>query len=391
MSKNVLKTGKATGSQVKRHNRQLLLRAVYNGLAGNRAALAQETGLTKPAVSDLVAELIDDGLLVEEGFGESTDSGGKRPRLLKFVSAARQVIGVSITGDVILGVLANLDGKVIAEHSCPLIAVEENQILPTLNAVINGLVAQLSAPLLCIGVGISAVVDEDKGLVRFAPHFGWNDVPLAKLLSNYRVPIYISDSTELAALAQYAFGSIENAPNLATVLVSDSVGVGLVIEDLSYQTGSDIGHLIFFPAGDRPQSQRPLEDFLCWYDVRQRTHELSADYGSEFLQSNDLTYLHIHQALVDNDPAALALQTELVTYLAQIFAWIIALHRPNHISLAGPIADLGESFLSHVVEKTRQFVLPELVQATAFSVDNTPNLVAIGAAAKSIQSEIGLV
>ncbi|MBC7813326.1 MAG: ROK family transcriptional regulator [Burkholderiales bacterium] len=387
----MLKTGKATGSQVKRHNRQLLLRAVYNGIAGNRAALAQETGLTKPAVSDLVAELIDDGLLVEEGFGESTDSGGKRPRLLKFVPTARQVIGVSITGDLILGVLTNLDGKVIAEHSCPLIAGDEDQFFPTLNAVINGLMAQLSAPLLCIGIGIAAVVDEDEGLIRYAPHFGWNDVPLAHLLSNYRVPVYISDSTELAAMAQYAFGSVENAASLATVLVGDSVGVGLVIGDLTYHTGSDIGHLIFFSAGNRHQTQGPLEDFLCWYDVRRRAYELSRDYSSDLLLNSGLTYLHIRQALVDSDAAALALQEELTTYLAQIFAWIIALHRPDHISLAGSIADLGEPFLNHIVNKTRQFVLPELVQATTFSVDSTPNLVAIGAAAKSIQSEIGLI
>ena len=36
---------KATHGQLRQHNRELLLRAVYNGVADNRAALAMETGL----------------------------------------------------------------------------------------------------------------------------------------------------------------------------------------------------------------------------------------------------------------------------------------------------------------------------------------------------------
>ena len=70
-----MKPLKATREQIRQHNRQLLLRAVYTGLADNRAALAVETGLAKPTVSDLIGELIAEGLLVESGRGES--SGGK--------------------------------------------------------------------------------------------------------------------------------------------------------------------------------------------------------------------------------------------------------------------------------------------------------------------------
>ena len=81
----LMKPKKATREQLKRHNRQLLLRAVYYDLADNRAALAQMTGLAKPTVSDLIAELMEEGLLEEGGLGESTDIGGKRPTLIKFV------------------------------------------------------------------------------------------------------------------------------------------------------------------------------------------------------------------------------------------------------------------------------------------------------------------
>src|SRR5690554_3984227 len=107
---------KATPSQLRDHNRQLLLRAIYTGQAATRVALAQQTGLAKPTVSEVIAELIDLGLLVEEGRGPSTEGGGKRPRLLRFVPTSRQVIGLSITDERVLGALAFLDGRTVAQH-----------------------------------------------------------------------------------------------------------------------------------------------------------------------------------------------------------------------------------------------------------------------------------
>ena len=154
-----MKPLKATREQIRQHNRQLLLRAVYTGLADNRAALAAETGLAKPTVSDLIGELIAEGLLVESGRGESTDSGGKRPTLIKFVPNARQVIGVSLDNGRAFGVLSNLAGQVIAQHYDELDNAQGDEAAAILIDVINGLVAQLDAPLLCIGVGVPGVVD----------------------------------------------------------------------------------------------------------------------------------------------------------------------------------------------------------------------------------------
>jgi hypothetical protein len=85
------------------------------------------------------------------------------------------------------------------------------------------------------------------------------------------------------------------------------------------------------------------------------------------------------------------LQEELGGYLAQIFSWVITLMRPEHISLAGAIADLGESLLDCAVAKTRELILPDLMDSVSFSLDNSSNLVAIGAVAQTLQQELGLV
>jgi hypothetical protein len=86
----------------------------------------------------------------------------------------------------------------------------------------------------------------------------------------------------------------------------------------------------------------------------------------------------------------LTLCDELSTRIAQIFAWAITLLRPQHLSLAGAIAALGEDFLQLVTRKTATLILPDLIETMTFSIDETENLVAIGAAAKAVDLELGI-
>jgi predicted NBD/HSP70 family sugar kinase len=381
---------KATHGQLRRENRQLLLRAVYSGVANSRADLAHETGLAKPTVSDLIGTLIDEGYLVETGFGQSTDEGGKRPRLLEFVAEARHIIGLSLKAEQVFGVLANLDGHVVVQHYKNLNGEQGEALLSIVREVINGLIAQLHAPLLCIGVGVPGLVDNINGIVKDAPYLNWQNVPLANMLTrDYNVPVYIANSTELASMAQFAFGNVQDALNLATVLVDDSVGVGFVLDGAAYHGGGEIGQLRVASGTDNQLSH--LEAFLGWRYVKQRAMPLFAHYQHAHLPGDDLTYLHIRKGVADNLPEAVALQDQMAEQLAEIFAWVIATLRPDHISIAGSIADMGHSLLDCAIEKTRARFLTDLVSPVTFSLDSSRNLVAIGAVAQTLQKELGVI
>ncbi|MBI1257136.1 MAG: ROK family protein [Chloroflexi bacterium] len=382
-----MKPLKATREQIRQHNRQLLLRAVATGLADNRAALAAETGLAKPTVSDLIGELITEGLLVESGRGESTDSGGKRPTLIKFVPNARQVIGVSLDNGRAFGVLSNLSGQVIAQHYDELENAQGDEAADILSDVINGLVAQLDAPLLCIGVGVPGVVDVQNGLVADSPPLGWTNYGLVERLSRqYAVPVYTGNSAELTALAQYAFGlnSDDDSSKLVTVLVTNSVEVGITLDGTAYHQGGDI-------SGLRDAGRERLDALLGWQAVQQRTAELRAQQQDSLLPQNGLTYMHIHYAAMNGDAAAQHLCDELSTHLAQIAAWIVSLLRPDHVSLAGPIVNLGEPFLSQVIAKTEAMLWPKVIHPVKFSLAYSGNLSAIGAAALALHQELDIL
>jgi predicted NBD/HSP70 family sugar kinase len=382
-----MKPVKATREQLKRHNRQLLLRAVYYDLANSRAALAQMTGLAKPTVSDLIAELIDEGLLEEGGLGESTDIGGKRPTLIQFVPDARHVIGISLDTSRAYGVLSNLSGQIIARHYADLDTERGDEVLALLMDVINGLIAQLDAPLLCIGVGVPGVVDNEAGIVRQSEHLGWQELPLVEILSDhYNVPIYIGNNSELIAIAQFAFGTDGEtaAQNLVTLFVNDSVEIGVAWQGAAYHHGGDIGSLHL------SDSQR-LDRLLGWEYVQARHAELRRKYADTMLPEHDLTYMHLRYGAANGDGLALALLEELSSYLAQLVAWVTGTLRPDHISLVGPIVNLGETFLEEVARKAETLLSPSLIQNVTFSLGYSPNMSAIGAAAYAIQKELDLI
>jgi predicted NBD/HSP70 family sugar kinase len=382
-----MKPLKATREQIRQHNRQLLLRAVYTGLADNRAALAAETGLAKPTVSDLIGELIQEGLLVESGRGESTEIGGKRPTLIKFVPNARQVIGVSLDNGRAFGVLCNLAGQVIAQHYDELGSAQGDEAAAVLTDVINGLVAQLDAPLLCVGIGVPGVVDAGDGVIADSPPLGWTNYALVERLTrHYNVPVYTGSSAELTALAQYAFGldSDDDSTRLVTVLVTNSVEVGITLDGTAYHQGGDISTL-----SEGNSDSLRLDERLGWGAVQQRAAVLRTP-GS-LLPENGLTYMHIHYAAVNGDAAAQQLCDELSTDLARIMAWIVGLLRPDHVSLAGPIVNLGDEFLSAVVARTKALLWSKVVDPVDFSLAYSGNLSAIGAAALALHHELDIL
>lgn len=392
---------KATREGLKEHNRRLILRYVYSGEATNRAALASFTGLAKPTVSDIVGDLIQEGLLVEEGLGESTESGGKRPILLRFEPTVRQIIGISIDGVRVSGVLANLDGHVVVRHYAYLNGATGDDALTITKQVINALKAQLDAPLLCIVVGTSGIISTNAKIVRVSHGLGWHEYPLAELLEKtYKTSVYVGNNTELAAraasLAQDSTvlvsdeGEIaprededhEGARSLVTILVSTSVEIGIAFRGTVYHHSGDLGFLRV-----SQQADQPLVAFLGREAIQRRVRTLP---NAEHL-IKDFSYLSLQYGYSMNDSACLILYEELAKHLAQIFAWVAGLIRPDQIVLAGDIADLGMPLLKLATAKAAELLPTELLNVITFSMSKDPTLSESGTIAFALHKTLGVL
>lgn len=97
---------------LKKINKTLILDILKRDGPISRAAIARKTQLSPPAVSSIIAELINENLVIQIGLGISPS--GRKPILLDFNGDAGLVVAVDAAGAAITIGLLNLGGQVIA-------------------------------------------------------------------------------------------------------------------------------------------------------------------------------------------------------------------------------------------------------------------------------------
>ncbi|GAA4059974.1 ROK family transcriptional regulator [Microbacterium laevaniformans] len=207
------------------HNRALVLQTLFHQGAMSRADLSRETGLTRVTISDLVAELIDDGYVAERGMREVTGPG-KPAILVDLDRDGHRIVGLDLSGsDRFLGAILTLDGEIVARQDVT-VPADPADILGAVMELARGLVADAHAPVLGVGVGSPGIVD-DRGVVLTAPNFGWQGVDLeGALRADLGLPVLVANDANAAVLAEYTFGGA--ADDVLLVRVGRGVGSGLL-------------------------------------------------------------------------------------------------------------------------------------------------------------------
>jgi len=228
------------------HNRSLVLQTLYLAGQQSRADIARETGLTRVTISDLVAELIVEGLVLEMGQREDARPG-KPATLLELNSLAFQIVGVDLSEFAIFrGAVLDLRGQVISRAEVALESSTGADATQKVIALVESLVGAATLPILGVGVGSPGVVDLD-GVVLSAPNLGWSDVPLQQILGErFGLPVLVINDANAAALAEHSFGAADG--DLMLVKVGHGVGAGLLLNGGTLYgsrfAAGEIGHVV---------------------------------------------------------------------------------------------------------------------------------------------------
>ena len=232
------------------HNRSLVLQTLYRSGQRSRADLARETGLTRVTVSDLVAELLAEGLVIELGQRESARPG-KPAVLLDINRSAHQIVGVDLSDhDRFRGAVMDLDGAIIASDEVMLEddgrSATGDDALAKVDWLVEQLVAASTAPILGIGVGSPGVVDLS-GTILTAPNLGWTDLALQRHLADRTgLPVVVANDANAAALAEHTYGGA--AGDMMLIRVGHGIGAGLLVAGAlvygSHYAAGEIGQVM---------------------------------------------------------------------------------------------------------------------------------------------------
>ena len=174
---------------LRRENRAGVLWSLYFSRPGSRQDLSAATGLSTTSVTNVVRELIDDGIVIEVG---SEGSDGGRPRMLLDINPNhRYAIGVDVGETRIRVELFDLAMTSRAKAEYPLNPAEHD-VDTVVQGIVSGLNAVLTdggvdpAAVLGVGVGVPGLVEQGPEVLVHGQTYGWDAVPWDPLESTCR-------------------------------------------------------------------------------------------------------------------------------------------------------------------------------------------------------------
>ncbi len=363
---------KATHQQTKQRNRDLVLKMIFEHDAISRAEVARVTKLTRATVSDMVANLIEEGLVEEVGYGESI--GGKAPILLSLVANSRYLIGLNLAQDKFIGSVVNLRGEIKETVEFRVNDSDGEQALQLVYRILDQLTRNEWRPLVGIGVGTPGLVNTQEGIVINAVNLDWQDLPLAHLLeSRYDLPVTVLNDSQATAIGEFVYGGNHQfESNLIVVTVKHGIGAGILINGRLFQGdgggAGEIGHVVVQENGAlcRCGKQGCLEAIASARAVVQRAIALAPEYSHSALAKNlqNISLDAIKSAWQANDALARRVMSDAAHYLGISMASLVGALNIQKIVLSGDMATFGVSWLRSVQESMTQASLTRMAQDT---------------------------
>jgi predicted NBD/HSP70 family sugar kinase len=361
---------KAVPADARRHNRAFILRTLVRQGPISRADLARATHLTRVTASDLVAELLAEGLVEE--LGTRTDQRlGKPATLLGLVPDASLVVALDLSDDARFhGALVDLAGKVRARRTVERLGRTGRRAVELAARLASDLAADSPRPLLGAGVGSPGVVDP-AGIVLEAPNLGWADLDLAGALRrSLPCPVHVANDANAAVLGELALGDGDHR-SLLLVKIGHGVGAGVVVDGHlvvgTHFAAGEIGHVVVDERGDGCACGRTgcLETVIAAPLLRRRLAAPAASPRRVFAAAG--------------------------RRLGMALAPVVSTLNLREVVLSGPLDLLAEPFRRAAIDTIRNRTMPAVGEAvdlrfTSLGEDD----VLLGAAVLVLDRELGI-
>jgi glucokinase-like ROK family protein len=366
---------------VKAHNMQAVLLSLLNaaesaaapadGYPLSRIQLAHKTNLSSTTITNLVAELIEQGIVSEDKNPREEELRPVgRPRIgLRLIPNARYVIGVHIGVGLYRLALMNLRAEMTHSKFVNFsINTPPLDVLGQISQDMQELLADSGVErrlILGVGVGASGLVDTINGVNILSPNLDWHHIPIRDILqSQVGLPVVVENNVRAMALGEAYFGSGREAQSLAFVYGRTGVGAGLVVDHQIFRGSStgagEIGHMILAPEnGDlcRCGNRGCLETLVSESVVlRQARRAAQTNPGSILAAlmsqaTENPPIENVFQAARQGDPAAVEIMEGVGHYLGIALANLVNIFNPELILLGGMFAQ-GEDLILPVAAQT---------------------------------------
>lgn len=323
-----------------------VLELVASGRASSRAELAELLGAAPSSISLAVGQLVERGLIAEEGTQSST--GGRPRKVLRLGGTDEFAVAADLGGrHARIGVV--LPGGTLGKVLTVPFDVSDGpeEALPRLAQSLEALAEERGrGRLRGVGLSLPGPVDVESGAVVLPSRMpGWNRFPVAAWLEErFGVPSAVDNDANCMAMGEHTVRPAGHRQSIM-VKIGSAIGAGVIVDGRLYRgaTGAagDITHIRIDGVADVPCS---CGNTGCLETVASGAAlvRILRERGADVTSPEDVVRL-----AADADPEATRAVRRAGEHLGQVLAANVNFFNPDAVYLGGILSTL-EPFVAAV-------------------------------------------
>lgn len=384
-------------------NRSIVLDTIREHGPISRSEIAKKNRISPTTVSSAVSELIQSGLIREDGAG--TSSGGRKPILLSFEPNRRFLVGVTITNSIITIAELNLEAKVKRLETFPVRSETGEDFITYILQCMERFLSKCDRLHMCFGISVIApgIIDSQKGIIRYNSKHRLKNVPFKEICEErFGLDTWLDNDTNALALAEKTFGRFQPYEHLIYIMIGDGVGSGIVVNGSIFRGFSggagEFGHISIDRGGIRCEcgNRGCLENYVCWPAIYSRILSSIAqgkktrmlDYAGGVM--TDISPDIYRRAVRAGDELACEVTEEIAAYISTGLVSMVNLYNPEVVILGGEIVYDNPLLLSRLQENVGKYALDFVTDG--LKIEQTSlgdNFLLVGSAAILLQDIFG--
>jgi predicted NBD/HSP70 family sugar kinase len=238
------------------HNRRMILALLHRCGRAGRAELARASGLSTQAVSNIIADLQVQGLVLAEGRRRAPR--GQPPRQFTVNPDGAFALGMEVRPDRLRGVLVNLGGRVAASGTRRLARSSPRTVLPVVAELAQALGAEAHvAPDRILGCGL--VIPGPFGVEGLSSAGrtvleGWEGANMpARAAAALDMPVLMDKDANAAAMGERLSGIAQGLDDFCYLYFGAGIGLAVMargaLQRGTHGNAGEVGHVVAVPGG----------------------------------------------------------------------------------------------------------------------------------------------
>lgn len=356
--------------------KNMIIKCLYFDKAMSCAELSELFDKSIPSIAKAVNELIEEGLVVEQGYAPS--SGGRRPLMYAINATAMYILAIAMDQLSTRIQLVDLLNQPIADLAMfDLKLLHNDNALNELVDKINDYIAQSGVTkdrIAGIGIGMPGFISPVEG-INYTYLTPANKSLTQHIADETGLPVYIDNDSSLIALAEQKFGIARSQKEVMVINLGWGIGLGMIVNGELFRGRNGF-------AGEFSHIPITEDGALCNCGKRgcleaegsMLVVSKKAIDGIKHGRVTCLTQINeahskqmvdaIMEAANNGDQFAIELISDAGAKIGKALAMLIHIMNPEAIVLSGHGAKVGKILMAPLQQALHKYCIPRLSSGT---------------------------